>query len=80
MQSRELSFSHAEDGVLVLRLAGAWHLNDGLSAVSVVEREMSSRPGMSGIGFDTTRLGDWQLFARGLAFAVVDVQALERRA
>tara|TARA_R110001592_G_scaffold363395_1_gene687510 strand:+ start:18712 stop:20097 length:1386 start_codon:yes stop_codon:yes gene_type:complete len=26
----------------------------------------------------TTRLGDWQLFARGLAFPVVDVQALER--
>jgi hypothetical protein len=25
-----------------------------------------------------TRLGDWELFARGLAFAVVDVQALER--
>jgi len=26
----------------------------------------------------TTRLGDWQLFARALAFSVVDVQALER--
>ena len=26
----------------------------------------------------TTRLGDWQLFARALAFPVVDVQALER--
>ena len=26
----------------------------------------------------TTRLGDWQLFARGLAYSVVDVQALER--
>ena len=75
MQPHELSFSHGEDGVLVLRLAGAWYLSDGLSAVSVVEREMSARPGLSRIGFDTARLGDWDT---GLLTFVTRVSALCR--
>ena len=75
MQSHELSFAYAEDGSLVLRLAGAWRLNDGLPSASVVEREMSSRPGTPGIGFDTAQLGDWDT---GLLTFVSRVSALCR--
>lgn len=58
MANAELSFSRANDATLVLRLAGAWHLQPDLPDPSAVQHEIESTPPKR-ISFDTTQLTAW---------------------
>src|SRR5438094_4142349 len=76
MASRaELSCEPREDGALVLRVAGPWHLQAELPPPKVVEEALStSQPRR--IVFDATQLGEWD---SGLLAFLVDVTELCRR-
>jgi phospholipid/cholesterol/gamma-HCH transport system permease protein len=53
-----LDLTRDEGGVLVVRLAGSWHLERGLPSVADIEQEIAgSDP--AGIAFDTRDLGQW---------------------
>jgi phospholipid/cholesterol/gamma-HCH transport system permease protein len=54
-----LSFDRGPGATLVIRLAGAWHLREGLPRVSDVERELAAKPAPTAVGFDTKELGEW---------------------
>jgi len=53
-----LDMSRAEDGTLVLRLAGSWRLEGAMPGPSEVERELESRPAPR-VALDAVSVGNW---------------------
>ena len=53
-----LSVQRGDDGLVVVRLEGAWSLESGLPSVADVEQVLAGG-GAAGIGFDTRDLGPW---------------------
>ena len=53
-----LSVQRGADGIVLVRLAGAWSLESGLPSVADVERVLAGG-GAAGIAFDTRELGPW---------------------
>jgi phospholipid/cholesterol/gamma-HCH transport system permease protein len=53
-----VSFDRAPGPTVVIRLAGAWRLREGLPSIAAVERELrDARP--RAVGFDASALGEW---------------------
>ncbi len=57
--ANEVSVRRTEDEILVIRLAGAWHLESGFPSLDAVERELASGWKPNGVAFDTKDLGTW---------------------
>jgi phospholipid/cholesterol/gamma-HCH transport system permease protein len=56
----EISFEHAANGTLLIRLGGAWQLRRGMSAAALrVERELSASQQPHRVAFDTAALSAW---------------------
>jgi len=59
---REVTVGRRDDGTLVVRLAGAWRLADGLPAIEPVERALAERPPKT-VVFDARGLAAWDTSA-----------------
>ncbi|MGE0161373.1 MAG: MlaE family ABC transporter permease [Gemmatimonadales bacterium] len=55
----EISVRRTEDQILVIRLAGSWHLESGFPPLDDVERELASGWKPNGVAFDAEDLGSW---------------------
>lgn len=55
----QVSVRRTEDQILVIRLAGSWHLESGFPSLEEVERELASGWKPNGVAFDTADLGTW---------------------
>lgn len=56
--TEQLAVTRDVGGVVVVRLAGSWHLASGLPSVAPLERELKVGD-PAGIAFDTAELGQW---------------------
>jgi phospholipid/cholesterol/gamma-HCH transport system permease protein len=74
--SGQLSFSHAGDGNLQVRLAGAWRLRGGLPSASLLQRELESASQVKNVAFEAADLSSWD--SSVLAF-LVEVSELCRK-
>ncbi len=54
-----LSFNRPDDDSLVVRLTGAWTLNEGLPSAREIAKQVESNPQIRRIAFDTQDLTDW---------------------
>jgi phospholipid/cholesterol/gamma-HCH transport system permease protein len=57
--TQELSFERTPAATLVIRLAGAWHLRDGLPPLGGVERALAAEPPPCAVAFDARGLAAW---------------------
>lgn len=55
----EVSVRRTEDQVLVVRIAGSWHIGGAFPPLGEVERELASGWKPTAVSFDTTDLGTW---------------------
>jgi phospholipid/cholesterol/gamma-HCH transport system permease protein len=55
----EITVGRADDGALVVRLAGAWTLATGVPPVGEVERALGAAPKPARLAFDLADLGPW---------------------
>jgi phospholipid/cholesterol/gamma-HCH transport system permease protein len=54
-----VSFERIDEGILLIRIAGAWQLKRGLASASSLEKELQVRPPLSRVTFDTQALSAW---------------------
>ncbi len=60
MASRaQLSFDRTEGQTLVVRIAGSWHVADGVPGASEVQAQLESAPPIGRVRFDTQSLQSW---------------------
>ena len=55
----EVAVRRTEDQTLVVRIAGSWHIDEGVPPLDEVERELASAWRPNAVSFDTTDLGTW---------------------
>jgi phospholipid/cholesterol/gamma-HCH transport system permease protein len=58
-EPNRVSFERIDDGILLIRIAGAWQLKRGLASASSLEKELQVRPALSRVAFDTQALSAW---------------------
>jgi phospholipid/cholesterol/gamma-HCH transport system permease protein len=56
---RALSFEQTSDATLVVRLAGAWRLREGMPPLGEIERALARTPPPRRVRFDAAALEDW---------------------
>jgi phospholipid/cholesterol/gamma-HCH transport system permease protein len=54
-----ISFERTSDSTLVVHLSGAWHLQRDLPPISLLVAELSSRPGIKRLAYETAELTHW---------------------
>jgi len=54
-----LSTDRHEKGILIVRLAGSWHMGEPVPSEGVVFEELERQPRPKGIAFDTRKLAEW---------------------
>jgi phospholipid/cholesterol/gamma-HCH transport system permease protein len=54
-----VSFERGNDAMLVVRLAGPWHLQNDLPSASLIVRELDIQPHLRRIAFDSAQLTGW---------------------
>ncbi len=55
----QVSFDRGDDGILLIRLSGAWQLKGGIAPAGELERELQSPAVLSRVVFDTGNLTGW---------------------
>jgi phospholipid/cholesterol/gamma-HCH transport system permease protein len=54
-----ISFERTSDSTLVVHLSGPWHLQRDLPPISLLVAELSSRPGIKRLAYETAELTHW---------------------
>src|SRR5260370_36677956 len=54
-----ISFERTSDSTLGVHLSGAWHLQRDLPPISLLVAELSSRPGIKRLAYETAELAHW---------------------
>lgn len=55
----QLSLSRHETGVLIVRLAGSWHIGEPTPSEEIVLKEVEGQSQLKGIAFDAKKLTEW---------------------
>lgn len=59
VEQSHVSFDRIGDGILLIRLSGAWRLKRGLASTTALERELQTSPLPGRVAFDAQKLTGW---------------------